>query len=205
MSLARLGSKSAEELHEFIDKVDEAIAAGSCALYFDATFQVINLELFALDGTRFTEDEWDNVASDVDSLDQLMVFAFGDAPREFVVEWASGVVEEGAVERLADLVDYMRDNMPALAGEWQARRGQLAPSIGDISASVVFEPARGSLVSIVRADAFFSTGVKLSPVGSTRKHFEARMSKADLKRAIYVLQSAVARFERYEEVSEADD
>lgn len=199
MSFDELISGDFDEFKAFLAKLDQAVAVGSCALYYDSTYQLNNLQLFDRDGTEFTSEEWEEARERADALDQLMVFAFGHAPDEAVRSWAATFLDQEKVDHVAMIVDHMRENMPALENAWDARSSRLGPAIGDITTHVVVDGSQGEFSAIVRADSFYAAGARSTPLAGSRTFFEARMTRSDLRRAIAVLAHAVAEMDHYME------
>lgn len=106
-------------------RVDEAIARYDVALWLHEDYpfrSLYSVSSTAIDYSNINSD--DDPQEIVNNLDQLIYFAFDDAPEEVVSSWIGeydGDLEGEAIDR----VNYARNNMPNLARLWSAKNNSI--------------------------------------------------------------------------------
>jgi hypothetical protein len=179
-----------DDFKRLIANLDDAFANGHGAIFYDSDLAGTSIDLFAGAGTQFTEAEWTIVQDQRQILDQLLVFAFEDAPDYVVAGWAESDEEDvdddnDDADLGADLVERVRlmvKGLPHIQSEWVARRHAVTNVIGDFNLRVIFEPETRRSTGLLRVDSFRPTGIRMSPLASTRSHFEVSVTKSDLHR-----------------------
>jgi hypothetical protein len=192
---------------DFTDKatqVDKYFRDSEAGFFFDrATGQQV-MDIFAIP----VDDEGISTLGDLvdftDLLDDLSVFAFGEAPDSIIKEWgkAYGDGDETAGSRVSELVGIVRDVMPSAGKEWRRKRGSIHGIVDDIRAFPVYSLDSGDLTVLLKLSKFDASPMRLVPVAGTRQNIEVPLTRSDLRRLMAKLQIADRAFEAEEAVDE---
>jgi hypothetical protein len=112
-----------------IRRVDEAVSKHAVALVLNEDFPFRGLDPVSptaidLSGLELEQDPLDIV----NYLDQLMYFAFEEAPDEVIASWANDFDKELSREAV-DRVKFIYANMPALLELWNAKSNSILPPL----------------------------------------------------------------------------
>lgn len=131
-----------DEFTELVQALDLGIGRSAVALVVDDRYGYRELEVFDPSAIGWSTEQWGRFEPIVQDLDQLMVFAFADAPRSTIESWAKDASEDAQVA--LDKVQVMRDKMPRLAKLWQAKTDSIAPTLSSLRYELQSSPADGA-------------------------------------------------------------
>jgi hypothetical protein len=132
-----------EEFSELITGLERAFSRHAAALINDERLQSPEVEVLDWKETGFSEETVEKFRQVVTYLDQLIVFAFADAPDEIVAEWA-GRFDASLKDEAVKRVGIMRDDMPSLRSLWEAKTSSVVPLLGSVGYEVVTSEADGT-------------------------------------------------------------
>lgn len=182
---------SDDDFNAVVRKVEAAFSGGFAAYYYSTSSSSHLIDVFDPQGAEFTASEWQRWGAGVAGMDQLVIFAFADAPDTVVESWGK---EHG--DRLGAVavarVHQMRDNMSSAAQEWGKRSRSPGNIVGDLTVDVVYNPNLMDAQGLLRVDSFIPSGTRRTPIGSSRHYLTAVVTRNDLKRLIHKLEEAVA-------------
>lgn len=188
---------SAEEFTKLLAGLNQAFVADRAAIVWSEEGSAHEVNVFD-DGEidRTTLSELREFAA---SVDQLLVFAFSDAPESVVEDWGD---EHGdglgkiAVERSRALAD----DAPDLRNEWSIRFDGIGNVLGAVETRMVYSFESSDFRLMLHLGAFQARGVRKVPVAASRQHVEVALSRRELRRLIDLLQSAEASMPKPEDL-----
>lgn len=84
----------------------------------------------------------------VDSLDQILLFAFEDAPDDVIERWARGK-DEHLVEEAVSRVSFVRNNMPNLEELWTEKSSSIVPPLTGFKYDVLRDEYGTGIAAVV--------------------------------------------------------
>jgi hypothetical protein len=112
-----------------ISRVDEAVGNHAIALVLNEDFPFRALDPIEMTSINFASiDLKEDPLDVVEYLDQLMYFAFEEAPREVIASWGNQD-SRGLGDEAADRALFMRRNMPKLRSLWDSKSNALIPPL----------------------------------------------------------------------------
>jgi hypothetical protein len=113
---------------QLIVRLDKAVGEHGVALVLNENFPFRALDPIRANSIDLSGLQIDNADEVVENLDQLLYFAFEDAPRDVVASWANDG-EADLADEAFERVRFIRDNMPELAALWYAKSDSLIPPL----------------------------------------------------------------------------
>jgi len=198
----RLLQTPVDDFTSFLGRLQQAFRNDGAALFWDETYGGHGIHVFKPPLGGWDDDQWQSDGDLVDSLHQVLVFAFSGAPDAVVTEWGE---EHGqglggaALER----VELMRRLLPSLQAEWRNRLSGISPVLGDLQGQIVFAPGEGSIKAEIVLDSFrVSGGPRHRPGVTSRQWTSFAVTRRDLARVIDALERIRELLPSQEEVEE---
>jgi len=178
---------SDEAFQDRIAALDQAFASQSAAFFFNSQDGSHTIDLFRMDGTGVSDDDEYQLLRDfARDLDQLVIFAFSDAPDSVAHEWGE-VHGEGLGDMAVHRASVMVDKMPNALRAWEFRQSAPGRILGDLSSVIVFAGSHG-ICAQIRLDSFIPVGPRAIPSGSSRQFLDAMVTKNDIQYLIAQLE-----------------
>ncbi|MGW0507574.1 hypothetical protein [Micromonospora sp. NPDC003241] len=149
-----------------VAQVDDGVGRNAIALVLHEDFPYRALHV--VDEDDFAIDRNDDFLPLVDMLDQILFFAFEQAPEGIVRSWAKGKdeeLEDEAVQRVL----HVRENMPNLASLWIQKSTSIVPPMIGMSHEIVRDEAgRGVAASLYLSASRISAMGRADLTSATR-------------------------------------
>lgn len=183
------------QLSEFetaVERINECFALECAAFLYDNSINQYSVDLFAGEETGIPAEDWERTREIAVHIPLLMVFAFGDAPGEAVLNFGQHH-GDGLGEAALERTSIIAAKAPDARAEWSRRQTGLGRSLGDIKVSVLFDPEKADFVAVLRASSFETSGPRRGPIGSSRQYLDAVLTRSDLRRLSYDFSLAANR------------
>ncbi len=119
-----------ETFNELISRTDEGVGNHTIALIISENVSFRALDIVRPESLGLHPSEYERVSKMVDDLDQMLFFAFEDAPDEIVTEWASER-DKSLAEEAVRRVRHIRREMINLSRLWEEKSTSIiSPMIG---------------------------------------------------------------------------
>jgi hypothetical protein len=125
-----------EEFSELVSGLERAFSSHAAALVMDERLSGAELEVLDWDKTGLDKDAIEKYREIVQYFDQLVVFAFAQAPNDVISDWAArydASLKEEAISR----VDIMRSDLPSLQNLWDAKTSSVIPILSSLGYEIV--------------------------------------------------------------------
>lgn len=125
-----------EEFSQLVLGLERAFSRHAAALVVDERLPSAEIEVLDWEETGLEEEAVARYREVVEYLDQLLLFAFADAPTKVVADWADtydASLRDEAVQR----IETMRNNMPSLRDLWDAKVSSVVPILSSLAYEVI--------------------------------------------------------------------
>jgi len=125
-----------EEFSQLIMGVERAFSRHAAALVVDERLPSPEIEVLDWEETELDKETVEKYRIVIDYFDQLMLFAFADAPDQVVSEWANGYdpsLKDEALKR----VEVVRSSMPLLRDLWDAKVSSVIPILSSVAYDII--------------------------------------------------------------------
>jgi hypothetical protein len=173
---------SREAFVDLIKKVDQAFANNAAALVVDERYGLREVEVIDPTAAGFSDETWPELQPAVNYLDQLMLFAFDDAPDTVISTWAREY-DSNLVHETIERVKIMRQAMPVLEGLWQAKSASVVPILNNFEYEVLTEIQQQGEMQEPSVLAYLSvsrTGLYSRPDRNTIERVTFRLFASDI-------------------------
>jgi hypothetical protein len=134
-----------ERFAGLVDQLEQATRSNFATVTFDATYGYWFLDVFDRERVQLPDQDW----TVVDNLNQLLSFAFDDAPDDYIQQWATEADARFADETIRR-VNYLRSRMTALGSLWRAKTESVMPILARPEYEIALDP-KGNQSSFVIA------------------------------------------------------
>ncbi len=155
-----------EEFSQLIAGVERAFSRHAAALVLDERLPTAEVEVLDWDETGLDEKAAEKYREVVNYLDQVILFAFAEAPDQVVHDWASSYdasLKDEALKR----VEAVRSSMPVLRDLWDAKASSIIPILSSVAYDII--TVEGEDERIARSVILSLSASKLGPLGRVDK------------------------------------
>lgn len=122
------------EFEALIQRVDRAFRVGAATLV-GSVFGTPEVDVFDPRTAGFSDEEWERLQPVVQNLDQIIEFAYDDAPHRDVAEWVASYVTDPdeaqlLMQRTLDCLDVLRKRGENIFRTWRAKIRSILPILG---------------------------------------------------------------------------
>ncbi len=125
-----------QEFSQLILGLERAFSRHAAALVVDERLPSAEVEVLDWEETGLDEKAVEKYREVVDYLDQVILFAFADAPDQVVSDWASAYdasLKDEALKR----IEAMRSSMPLLRDLWDAKVSSVIPILSSVAYEII--------------------------------------------------------------------
>jgi len=124
------------DFQNLLELLEKAFSVHAAALVANEQSSVPTVEVLDRARTGLTDETWKRLQKAVDYFDQMMLFAFEDAPDDLISRWARDY-DESLQDEAVKRVSLIRDRMPTLRRLWEAKRSSVVPILSSFDYEVV--------------------------------------------------------------------
>jgi hypothetical protein len=121
---------------KLVERVDDGIREHAIALVLHEDFPFRTLDILDPDHLDLDDLGIDDPSSQIDSLDQLLLFAFESAPERVIRAWAKER-NEGLSDEAVKRVQLIRTSMPSLDELWNEKSNSIVPPLIGLSYDII--------------------------------------------------------------------
>lgn len=156
-----------EEFSQLITGLERAFSRDAAALVVDERLPTAEVDVLDWEETGLDEKAAERYREVVNYLDQVILFAFADAPDQVIHEWASyydASLKDEALKR----VEAIRSSMPVLRELWDAKASSVIPILTSVAYEIIAIEDEDD--SAARSVILSLSASKLSPLGRVDKN-----------------------------------
>jgi hypothetical protein len=157
-----------EEFSELVSGLEMAFSHHAAALVTDERLPSAEVQILDWEETGLNEEAVNKYREITAYLDQMILFAFADAPDQVISEWASSYdasLKDEALKR----VGAIRTNMPSLRSLWDAKTLSVIPVLGSVAYEVVTTEGEGD--NSDRTVILSISATKINSLGRVERNF----------------------------------
>lgn len=125
-----------EEFSQLVSGLERAFSNHAAALVMDERLSGAELEVLDWDATGLGKDAVEKYREVVQYFDQLILFAFADAPDEVISDWAAHY-DASLKDEAKKRIETMRSDMPSLQSLWDAKTSSVIPVLSSLGYEIV--------------------------------------------------------------------